>query len=276
MRLFTGGKRWGVLCSLLASTALLMGSSIATAASNVQSYSAAKAIEIEVMSGSKLLGTNAVELGAAEASFDGTKESYGETYPVSVQLGRLPAVTPLDVRATPQKTPKSKTRRASHFYVDTGALEGYAEVTDSMAQAVGSVSDTKVKDVVRIGSVESSAIATDESAHASFAIRNVDVAGVVHVDEISGEANASLNGEPEVIINRVEFTVLGQSFTLTSGETVGIPGIAQVSLLDSRTVKEAGRAEAHGGVLEIELLKGFKGGVTVRIGGLDAVVSADA
>lgn len=275
MRLFTGSRRWALLCSLLACTALVMGSTLATAASGVESYAAAKAVEIEVMSGSKLLGNTSVELGTAEAAYDG-EDSYGETYPVSVALLGLPEVTPLDVRATPRKTPKSKTRRASHFYVDTGLLEGYAEVTDSGAEANGSVSDTKVKDIVTIGLVESSAVATDESAHASFVIRDVDVAGVVHVDEISGEATASLNGEPELIINRVEFTVLGQDFSLTAGETIGIPGIAQVKLLDGYTVKEEGRAEAHGGVLEIELLKGFKGGVTVRIGGLDAVVTEDA
>lgn len=274
MGLMSRGTRLSALCGVLAAGMLLASSGVAAAAPATTAYSSAKAVQIEFMSKEKWLGSVTAEAGSAEAMFDGTDDSYGDTYPLGVEALGLDLV-PLRTHATQENSPQHSELAASHYEVDTGTLSGSAAVTDEKAEASGFIAGTKVKNKVSIGRVESSATATADSADASFTVSDVKVKDIVKVDKVHGEVHASLNGESEVVIDDVHFKVLGIPHTLKPGETFRILGLVKVSLMDGYTVKEDGRVEAHGGTLEIEAFPDLNGGATVRIGGLDAVVTAE-
>lgn len=224
------------------------------------------------------LGPTWVGVGITEAMFDGTSASYGSTFPLGLQLLGGDKLIPIETSATRDTAPKFEELLTVDLgaLAQAGVLTGDIQVDDEKAQAIGSVAAVDVATLVTVGAVQTSAISTETYADAELTIADLSVAGLVTVEALHAKAHASLTDDPYVQIDTVDLNVLGEPMEINIGEIIDIPGILRLGLLDGYTLKEGDRVEAHGGVLEIELLGALLGGITIRIGAVDAEVEGDA
>lgn len=223
------------------------------------------------------LGPTELDLGITNSMYDGTANSYGSTYPLGLRLLGADKLIPLETSATRDQAPKHEELLTADLgtLANVGVLTGDVQVDDEMAQAIGSVADVDLATLVTVGAVKTTALSTDTYADAEVQVADVNVAGILKIDALHAKAHASLTDDPYVKVDTVVLDLLGQTIKINVGDTLEIPGLLKLGLMDGSTVKENGRSEAHGGVLDIELLGAVLGGITIQIGGVDATICGD-
>jgi len=222
------------------------------------------------------LGPTKVEVGITKSEFDGTDNSYGHTYPLALQLLGQPKLIPIDAKATRVDSPKHEDLLSVDLGVlGAAVLTGDINVTDESATAIGSVADLNLAGLITVGAVQTATVSAETYAESELLVADVNVANIVKIKALHAKARADLINDPYVQIDTVKLNVLGKDMEIQIGDTIEIPGIVRLGIMDGYTVKENGHSEAHGGVLEIELLGAVLGGITVRIGAVDASVTGE-
>jgi len=227
------------------------------------------------------LGPTIVEVGATKSEFDGTDASYGHTYPLALQLLGLlgkdnhDKLIPLETKATRADSPKSESLVDVNLegLLRAKVLSGDVDVNEELAAAAGEVAGVNLANLVTVGLVQTYTKSADTYAESELYVGNINVANLVKIEAVHAKAHADLVNDPYVQVEAVKANVLGKELTLHIGDTIEIPGILKLGIMDGKAVKGDGYSEARGGVLEIELLKAVLGGITVRIGAVDAYVS---
>jgi|GEM_PF-953290 len=237
-----------------------------------------KALPIDLQAILELrLGPTWVGVGITEAKFDGTDDSYGTTFPLGLQLLGGDKLIPIETRATQKDSPKFEELLTVDLgtLAQAGVITGDIQVDDEKAQAIGSVAAVDVATLVTVGAVQTSTVSTATSADAEVMVADLSLLGLINIEALHAKAHASLDDDPYVQIDTVKLHIGDETLEIKVGDTLEIPGILKLGLLDGYTLKQGDTAEAHGGVLEVELLGALLGGISIRIGAVDAVVTGE-